>query len=256
MRTLKSATLYLVVTVIFLINLDAQAQVYTQKLKPFDKIVVSPVIEVILIKGEQESVRWEFSNVNQDKLNVDQRGSSVHLFLEGAKITPKNEKYKDQGWNYKESVYKHARVKAHITYRELSAVEIRGEENVTSQDPIQSKSFKLKLYGDSDAYFRSIQAERFKAVLYGENTLEIEGGKAAKQSYRCYGENSVRTSHFKGEEVSTTIFGESDLNLNASGTMKVTSLGEGKVHYNGNAILNKGLILGETRISRNWVETN
>jgi hypothetical protein len=112
------------------------------------------------------------------------------------------------------------------------------------------------LYGDSDAYFPSIQAERFKAALYGENNQEIGGGKATNQSYRCYGENTVKASRFKGEDVSTTIFGESELNLNASGTMKVTSLGEGKVHYDGNAKLNKGLILGETSISYNRSDRN
>ena len=180
----------------------------------------------------------------------------MHLFLDDARITSKSEKNKDQGWNYKESIYKHARVKAYATYRELNSLEIRGEESVSSQDPIQSNDFKLKLYGASDAFFSSIRTERFKAVLYGENTLEIGGGYAAVQSYRCYGENTVKASRFKGEEVSTTIFGESDLNLHASGTMKVTSLGEGKVHYSGSATLNKGLILGETNISRNWSGKN
>jgi hypothetical protein len=256
MKVLLTATKTLVLTAFFATSLVVQAQVHTQKLEPFSKLVVSPVIEVILIKGTHESVRWEFSKVAQDKLNVDQDGNTLHLFLEDARIIPKNQKDKDQYWDYKESIYKHARVKAYITYRELSSIEIRGEERVTSQDPIESKNFKLKLYGDTEAYFPSINSERFKAILYGENTLEIGGGQAANQSYRCYGENIVDASHFKGEDVSTTIFGESELNLNATGTMKVTALGEGKVHYRGNARLNKGLILGETNISRHWSDKN
>ena len=254
MKSLKLATKLLVLILMF--NLDIQAQDNTHKLNSFDKLVVSPVIEVELIKGEQEQVRWEFSNVEPQKLNVKQSGNTLHLYLDDAKITPKNEKYKDNGWDYQESIYKHAKVKAYVTFRQLKSVEIRGEERISTQDPIKSKAFKLKLYGDSDAYFPFIEAENFKAVLYGENTLEIKGGTAARQSYRCYGENMVKTTQFKGEEVSTTIFGESELNLNASGTMKVTSLGEGKVRYLGNAKLNTGLILGETTISRNRLKTN
>ncbi len=112
----------------------------------------------------------------------------------------------------------------------------------------------MKLYGDGDAYFAGIKTGDFKASLYGENTLDISSGYAQSQTYKCYGENVVRASRFEGEQVSTTIFGESDLNLNAQGTMKVTSLGEGRVHYQGSAELNKGLILGETSISRSKSE--
>ena len=72
MKTLNSTTQFLVLTILLLTSLIAQAQFHSQKLDPFNKIVVSPVIEVILIKGEQESIRWEFSHIDQDKLNVDQ----------------------------------------------------------------------------------------------------------------------------------------------------------------------------------------
>lgn len=230
------------------------AQQRTEQVGSFSKLLVSPHIELILVKGSQEQVRWEYQNVAEDKLNAELDGNTLHLYLDKAKITPKQQRNKDIGWNYKESIYKNARVKAYVTFSQIKHLEMRGSETVTCEDPIASEDFRLKLYGDGDAYFASIRADDFKASLYGENTLDISSGHAREQTYKCYGENIVRASRFEGEQVSTTIFGESDLNLNAQGTMKVTSLGEGKVHYQGQAELNKGLILGETSISRSKSE--
>ena len=226
----------------------------TEKVRSFSKLLVSPHIELILVQGNDEQVRWEFQNITEDKLNTEVEGKTLHLYLDKAKITAKQQRNKDVGWNYKESIYKNARVKAYVTYSQLEHLEIRGSENATCEDPIVSDDFRLKLYGDGDAYFASIETDEFKASLYGENTLDIGSGHAREQTYKCYGENVVRAARFEGDHVSTTIFGESDLNLNAQGTMKVTSLGEGKVHYQGGAELNKGLILGETSISRSKSE--
>ena len=237
-----------------LVSTICMGQQRTEKVKSFSKLLVSPHIELILVKGNQEQVHWEFSNVGEDKLNAEIEGNTLHLYLDKAKVTAKQQRNKDVGWNYKESIYKNARVKAYVTYNQLRQLEIRGSEHVTCEDVIESEDFRLKLYGDGDAYFASIKAEDFKASLYGENTLDISSGYAQSQTYKCYGENVVRAARFEGEQVSTTIFGESDLNLNAQGTMKVTSLGEGRVHYQGTAELNKGLILGETSISRSKSE--
>ena len=226
------------------------AQERTESLKYFNKLVVSPHIELILIKGDQEQVVWDFKNISEDKLNVELDGKTLHLYLDKAKVTPKLRKNPKNGWNYKESIYRNARVKAYVTYRDLESLEVRGAEMVISKDPLVSERFRLKLYGEGNAYFSSIEAEQFKASLYGEFGLDIGGGHAPLQSYRCYGENLVRAVQFEGQDVSATIYGESDLNLNASRNMKVSSLGEGKVFYKGAAELHKGLMLGETSISR------
>lgn len=251
MKSIKTALTVGLSIVLLLVGFRSLAQEeHSEGLKPFSKLVVSPHIEVILIKGEEEQVHWEFKNVAADKLNAELEGKTLHLYLDNAKITPKLQKNRNQGWNYKESIYKHARVKAYVTYRELEALEVRGSEMIISRDPLVSDEFRLKLYGDGDAYFSSIESDYFKASLYGENALDIGGGSATVQSYKCYGANVVRAIEFRGEEVSTTIYGESDLNLNANSRIKVTSLGEGRVFYKGAARLNKGLILGETSISR------
>ncbi len=251
MKSIKTTFTACLLIILLMTSLNSWAQEERSvTVKAFNKLLVSPHIELILIKGDKEHVRWEFKNVTADKLNAELDGKTLHLYLDKAKVTPKLQKNRDQGWNYKESIYKHAKVKAYVTYRELKALELRGSEMVISRDPLVSEEFRLKLYGDGDAYFSSITADYFNASLYGEYALDIGGGEASVQSYKCYGENVVRATEFKGEDVSTTIYGESDLNLNASGSIKVTSLGEGRVFYKGAARLNKGLILGETSISR------
>ena len=249
---MKSIKTFLVSVIILVLcqgsNLSAQER--TENLDYFNKLVVSPHIELILIKGDRENVTWDFMNISEDKLNADLDGKTLHLYLDNAKVTPKLQKNPKNGWNYKESIYKNARVKAYVTYSDLESLEVRGAEKVISRDPIVSEHFRLKLYGEGEAYFSSIEAEHFKSSMYGEFGLDIGGGSAMTQKYLCYGENLVRAVQFKGQDVSATIYGESDLNLNASRNMKVSSLGEGKVFYQGAAELHKGLMLGETSISR------
>ncbi len=232
------------------LNQLTYAQSHAESLGDFDRVLVSPHIELILMKGPHAAVEWEFERIEASKLNAELNGRTLHLYLDQAKISSPLQKNKDHGWNYKESIYKNVRVKAYLTYNVLRSLEVRGSEEVTFKNEVVTDAFKLKIYGDAQVYIPSIKAEDFKAALYGENSLDIGGGEAYSQNYVCYGQNQVRASKFEGEKVSTTIFGESDLNLNANGSMKVTSLGEGKVHYYGDADLNKGLILGETVISR------
>ena len=49
----------------------AQAQELKRNLDSFDKIIVSPKINLILQKGDQESIRVKYANVSSDKINID-----------------------------------------------------------------------------------------------------------------------------------------------------------------------------------------
>ncbi len=121
-----------------LVSTVCMGQQRTEKVRSFSKLLVSPHIELILIKGNQEQVRWEFANVTEDKLNAEMEGNTLHLYLDKAKVTPKQQRNKNVGWNYKESIYKNARVKAYVTYAQLEQLEIRGSEHVTCENIISA----------------------------------------------------------------------------------------------------------------------
>ena len=91
MKSIKISLLSLLILVLCM-GSTLLAQERTESLKYFNKLVVSPHIELILIKGDHEQVVWDFKNISEDKLNVELDGKTLHLYLDKAKITPKLQK--------------------------------------------------------------------------------------------------------------------------------------------------------------------
>ena len=182
--------------VVFVLSFNGFSQV--QELRSFDRIIVSPRVQLELVKGDKESVRLEYENIDEGKVNVQVKGNTLRIYLDEAKFIVKNSRrgrYYDEygGWDrqmYKEGV----RVKAYVTYTDLKYLQIRGEEDIDINSDIENERFKLKAYGESTIRMKSITADKFKAVLIGENKLQIKGGKANKQKYKSIGDNWVRAS--------------------------------------------------------------
>jgi hypothetical protein len=241
--------LILIITVVSLISGPGLlAQESVREVKPFSRIIASPHINVILEKGESESVRLVSNNIDPTKINIEVKGKTLHLYLDKARVTDKLERY-DR--NSKRSLYEGATVTAYVTYRDLERLEVRGAQEVTCLSPIHSdKKFKLKAYGENEINLVSLQTDYFKTVLYGENKLKIKGGKADYQRYKLYGENRVETSRMKSYSTSATSFGDSDVRVQSDDEVRVTAFGETRVSYTGDAYVSKGVIIGNTDISR------
>ncbi|MGI9542451.1 MAG: head GIN domain-containing protein [Cyclobacteriaceae bacterium] len=215
-----------------------------ESVKPFDQLVVSPYIDLILSKGPFETVRFEADNVPLEKVQVKVTGKTLRIYLDQAKVVPKQRKHIGNGYKYRTSIYEGAKVTAYVTYRDLEKLEIRGEQDVFVKDPLQQDKFKLKLFGASRVDMAGLQTRRLKAVLYGENDLYVKSGQIDTQIYRSYGENVVNAQQIKGKVARTRLYGESALKLDVAESLKVSALGESEVIYSGNPRLNKGLIIG------------
>lgn len=223
------------------------AQDLTQ-VKSFEKIIVSPHIEVILIAGNEESVRIDNAKVSEDKINIEVEGKTLRLYLDGAKTVTKSEKSGNDNW--KKSIYNGTMATATITYKTLNTLSIRGEEIVKCESPIKQKDLKLMIYGESKVYFNAITAEELTVTIYGESYLEIQGGAVERQVYRAYGESEVNTLDMDNTSTKITAYGESNFRVNVSDRLKVTCYGETEINYTGDADVAKGIVIGEARIRK------
>lgn len=231
--------------------LSARAQTPVQTLSSFDKVITSPHVSLVLIAGEQESIRLTYQNIEPEKVNYVVRHKTLRIYLDDARITVKNRKWKDDEYEYSRPIYdKSVKVIAYITYRQLKNLQIRGEEEVVCQDKLSSDMFRLKVYGQATIKLAALQTNTFKAALYGENNVTIQSGQAAKQQYRVYGENRLDTEHLTGETVSAHSYGDSQLRVYASTRIGVMAFGESDIRYAGGASLRKGLVIGEVTIHR------
>jgi len=241
---------FLVIAALCLSGFRTYAQLAEQALNPFDKIVVSPLVSMVLTKGVRESVRLDYENIQPDKVNCVVKGKTLSIYLDDAKYNVKQRKWKENGRTHRQPIYRGVKVTAYVTYRELKGLQVRGEEDVTCTGPLTSKKFNLRIYGESRVTLAALQTDYLKAALFGENSLIIQSGKVNTQRFRLFGENTIDTGQLKCKNISTSIFGESKLNIFASNQLKVTTLGQSEILYAGNARLNRRLVLGEANISR------
>lgn len=239
--------------IILLGSLSAFAQSEQQSLAPFDRIVASQFVNVVLEKGDKESIRFEYSGVNPEEVNVRVKRKKLHIYLDNAKLVEKPVKNYYNGQKHTRSRYGSSSITAYITYTQLRGVEIRGEEGLVCNDEINSDKFKLKVYGESIVTFASLHTNKFKASIYGANDIEIKSGNAGHQLYRLFGENKINTLNLKSNTTASRIYGVGRLTVNASDELRITAFGEPEIRLSGPAKINKGLILGraDIRVKRN-----
>ena len=237
------------VTVILLL-LSAQLSVgqeITRDLYAFHKVVVSPKINLILEKGDHESIRLTYSNVSPDKINIKVHGKTLHVYLDDAKVTEKLERINPRE---KRNIYRDAEITAYVTYTNLERLEIRGNQELTCNGPLEARKFTLKAYGENEIRLASVKAQYLKTSLYGENDLKIKGGNTEYQKYRLFGENRIDTQDLKSYETTTNVYGESKIKVSTTENLRINAFGESQISYNGDASINRGLIFGRTQIHK------
>jgi hypothetical protein len=224
---------------------NAEAQEIERKLRPFTKIVASPKIHLILTQGDEESIKLTYSNVDVSEINVSVENEKLKIYLDEARIVDKREHYNDSG---KRSVYHNAAVTAHITFRDLDLLEVRGDQDVSINQVVGADHLVIRAYGSAEITIDSLEANSLKVVAYGENKIRIKAGKADAQRYVLYGENKIDSRNLAGTIVSSNIYGEGRLTVNASDEVRINAIGEPEINVSGTSFINKGLVIGKAAI--------
>ncbi len=219
----------------------------------FNKIVASPRINVVLEKGDQESIRLVCNNVPVSKVNVTVSGHKLQIYLDHARMVEKQEyvqcdEHRHRDGRHKRSIYHDASVTAYVTYKELRQIEVRGEQEFTCQDNISADKLKLTAYGEADITLAGVQSKKFKVSLFGENKLTVNSGATDRQVYRLIGENKINTRALASSTALTRIIGEGRLSLAATSEVSIRAIGEPEIRVAGSPVISKGMILGHARI--------
>jgi hypothetical protein len=220
----------------------------TRPVSAFEKISVSPRINLVLLKGDQESVRIVYQNVNPNRINTVVYGNRLRIYLDGARVLDKRERVWD-GSRRREPIYKDAAITVYVTYVMLKEVEMRGEEELICESTLEADKFKLIAFGRADIQLASVQTGKFKASLYGENKIKIKSGEANHQVYRLFGENKIDTRGLESSTASARIYGEGKLTLSAKEEVHIHSFGEPDIFIEGDPYVSKGIIIGRTTIN-------
>jgi hypothetical protein len=228
--------------------LMAQSEVV--QVDAFDKVIVSPHITVVFVQGETESVTIESMTEPREKFNIEVKNNTLSVYLEGAKMTTENKKEKKNGYTMKVPIYKGTVVRAVITYKNLNKLDLRGEEKFVLESPIDTDEFRISIYGESQVYINEVAIKNMMVSIYGESYFEIMKGNTENQKITAYGESTVNVSNVVNENTKLTAYGDGSFRLNVSGKLKVTAYGEATIMYSGDATVNKGIVIGEAKITK------
>lgn len=231
-----------------LLSFAQQAENEIKKdLKPFSRIVASPRINLILNKGDKESIRLVYHDVSKGKINIEVNRHTLAIYLDGARKVEKPLRH-DGHYHSRRTEYEGVSVTAYVTYKELDALEIRGNQELTCFDALESEEFKLKAYGENEITFASLKTDFFKASLYGQNHLKIKKGKVIEQKYKLYGENEIDTREMKSAFATASIFGEGSVKINTTEDVRLDAFGEPAIFVNGGGSVNKRFVFGRTSV--------
>lgn len=235
---------------LLLFSNNANAQTKTIDVESFDKVVVSPHISIVFKEGSKESVTVKSMTEPMEKLNVEVKNNALHIYLEDARIVTGTKKEDRNGYTGTKDLYTGTVVKAIVTYKSLKSLDLRGEENFTFESRLSADKLKMSIYGESQVYMNEVAIQNLQVSLYGESFLEITKGSVAKQKFMAYGESNVNTANVVNKETKLTAYGDGTFQFNVSEKLKISSYGEATITYSGAASLNKGIIIGETEITK------
>jgi hypothetical protein len=202
------------------------------------------------VEGNEESVTIERSTVEKEKINIEVNNKTLRVYLDDAKELTKNKKVYTNGYKEKQPIYKGTVVTATVTYKTMNDLSIRGEETQVCKSLLHGDKFRLKIYGESHVILAQVDLGELKTTIYGESILEIKSGSIRHQRYTTYGESKINTLGVNSNTTRITAYGESNFQVNSSDEIKITAIGEAKLEYKGNAVVNKGLHIGEMQIAK------
>jgi len=239
--------LLLILTIGSAATLNAQTK-KTIQVASFDKVIVSPHIQVTFKQASSERIVVEHSTVPVSKINARVKGKTLRIYLEDAKVLAKNEKVKHETWRGKRSIYYKDTVRIIVNYKSLRGLSLRSEEEFTCEDLLDMEKFKLNVYGEAAVFLNHVQIKKLKATLYGESSIHLLKGNIGKQKIIAYGESEIHSEKVQSKRTKLLTYGEGDFSLNVSEHLKVSGFGESAIAYSNDAKVRRGILIGGTTI--------
>lgn len=226
------------------------AAAQTKSVDHFTKVIVSPYIQATFVEGDEDSVTIDNIKVDESKLHLEVNNQTLRIYLDGAKDFPKYEKDQSNDYETSHPLYQNTSVVVTITYKTLTGLSLRGEEEHLCKSAIDAAKFTLKIYGESEVNFNELNAAELETTIYGEALLNIKAGTVNDQQYTCYGEGRINSLSITGKTGRVIAYGDADVTLNVSDKIKITAYGDARLHYKGNPQIVKGIHFGDILIDK------
>lgn len=207
-----------------------------RNVRNFNRIIAGDKVNLYLSQGDDVKLEFEAHGVEPYRVITEVQGGILHIYLDGARLFDKH------------SEYRHGRVDAYVTFRDLEKITIKGDGEIVCNDVIQARDFKIVTYGANRVSLEGLIARSLTTKAYGENTIEIHSGSVNEQKLKLYGENTVDALSIGSDRGRVSIFGASDVKLAADHRIRYNIFGEGIIRFLGDPMVSQGVVFGEKRL--------
>ncbi len=202
----------------------------TRSVEPFDKLVVSGKLDVVLERGTQERVIIESTDVPEDKINLTRRGNTLRIGLVDGWFTDRYE-----------------RVRVRVQYTDLYMVRAAAGAHLRSNESITSDRLEVKATSGAEV-----------TLDIATQTLEAGAAEGAILELTGTAETQFATANTGGEyDASDLQVTRTEVRANTGGKALVLALDEldatantgGMIYYGGepNHKYTKTNLAGEIR---------
>jgi len=221
-----------------------------QIVNSFNKVVISPHIEAVLVEGDEESVTIIENKLSSDIVNIEVKGKTLRVYLDDAKEVTKSKTIRVNGIKRKVPIYKNKVLSIIVTYKKIEELSTRGEQVITCKSSLKQDNLNLKIYGESQVTLTNVELNNLQVAIYGESEFVIQKGKTTNQKITAYGEGNINLFAIDNKSTKLRAYGEAEFKINASEKIKITAYGDASLEYKGNASISKGIAIGDVNISQ------
>jgi hypothetical protein len=201
-----------------------------RNLSSFREVHVSGGFDVVLKKGNNESVNIESSNIDLDKILTEVENNKLKISL-------------------KKGNYRNVDVKLVVTYKDLEAIHSSGSSEIVCNTDIKASNFSLHNSGSGNVKLTSINTDSFEVHNSGSSNINV-AGTAKRQSYQISGSSKINAFDLKSEEAKVSISGSGDVNISVSQNLEASVSGSGDIRYKGDPNIRNVRVSGSGNISK------
>jgi len=185
-------------------------------------VEVSGAIDLYLSQGKEEAAAVSASSPEAlSRIITEVKNGTLHIYFDG------------KGWNWKN--WNNNKMKAYVTFKDLSRIEASGACNVKSTEAIKVTDLRISLSGASD-FSGEVTVANLKLDASGASNFKIKGS-AEKMQVDASGACNVRAYELSANYAKIDASGASNVRVMVNKEMSAEASGGSNIYYRGDGLI-------------------
>lgn len=199
---------------------DGNAEV--RNLKGYTTVDVSGAIDLYLSQGTEDAVAVSAGSAEIiGRIRTEMRGNTLRIYFDG------------KGLNWKK--WGNHKMKAYVTFKQLSSIEASGACNVKVSGKIKQDLLKIEMSGASD-FKGDVEIGDLKLEASGASRITVNGS-VKMMGINANGASDIRGYDISAEQCKVDASGASVVRVTVNKELNATASGASAIYYKGEGLI-------------------